>query len=218
VFRENLDFVQPHYGSLLTVQDVLHREHIYGSGPPNPGVGAEVLPLLDLLKGRILDFGCGSGAAVAHLRAQGFDARGLELNTDVIKNALHPSVLPYISLYGGLFPSPFTSKSFDCVYSSEVLEHIPNPEGALAEMARLTKNRLVLTTPDISVIPLGFRSSSVPWHLLEGSHVNFFTQASLKRLLERHFSRIEFGRISPNHLNGSSYYVSLVAVCSNFDG
>jgi 2-polyprenyl-3-methyl-5-hydroxy-6-metoxy-1,4-benzoquinol methylase len=214
VFHGDFQFVSPHYGNLLVTQNVFHREHIYGSGPPNPGVSAEVLPLLGLLKGQILDFGCGSGAAVAELRSRGLDARGLELHSDIIRNAIDPSIRPFISLYDGHLPSPFASKSFDSVYSSEVLEHIPNYEEALAEMARLARNRLILTTPDISVIAIGFRSSAVPWHLLEGSHVNFFTQASLKRLLERHFSHIEFGRISANHFNGSSYHVSLVASCS----
>jgi 2-polyprenyl-3-methyl-5-hydroxy-6-metoxy-1,4-benzoquinol methylase len=207
-------FLKPHYERLLTSPEVLHREHIYGFGPPNPGISPEVLPLTRLLGGKVLDFGCGSGALVSHLRSQGLDARGLELSSDLIKNSLHPLVRSYISLYDGTFPSPFADKSFDCVYSSEVLEHIPNFDQAIAEMARLTTDQLVLTTPDISAIPIGFRAALVPWHLLEGTHVNFFTQTSLQNSLEPYFSRIEFGRISPGRINDSTYYVSLVAVCN----
>jgi 2-polyprenyl-3-methyl-5-hydroxy-6-metoxy-1,4-benzoquinol methylase len=213
-FQADLRFIKPHYSTLLNMAEVLHREHIYGSGPPNIAFSPEVLPLTRLLRGRVLDFGCGSGAMVLHLRSHGIDARGIELDSDLIRDSLHPPIRPYISLYDGAFPTPYSDKSFDSVYSSEVLEHIPNPEEAVAEMARLTSDRLVLTTPDISAIPIGFRSSLVPWHLLEGTHVNFFTQTSLRKLLEPYFSRIEFGRISPGRINDSTYYVSLVAFCS----
>ena len=213
-FRGDLRFIRPHYENLLNSREVLHREHFYGFGPPNPGLSPEILPLTRLLRGRILDFGCGSGALALHLRSQGLDARGLELNNDMIRKSIHPPIRPFISLYDGSFPAPFPDGSFDCVYSSEVLEHIPNVEQAVAEMARLTSDRLILTTPDISAIPIGFSASLVPWHLLEGTHVNFFTQTSLGKLLEPYFSRIEFGRISPNRINESTYYVSLVAFCS----
>ena len=213
-FRSDFRFVQPHYAALLNSQDVLHREHIYGFGPPNLAFSPEVLPLTRLLRGRVLDFGCGSGAMVLYLRSKGLDARGLEMDTDMIRGSIHAPIHSYISLYDGKFPSPYPDKSFDCVYSSEVLEHIPNAEAAVVEMARLTNSRLVLTTPDISAIPIGFRASLVPWHLLESTHVNFFTQASLRRLLEPYFSRIEFGRISPGRINDSTYYVGLVAFCS----
>lgn len=213
-FQGEFSFIQPHYVGLLNSPEVLHREHIYGFGPPNLAFSAEVLPLTRLLRGRVLDFGCGSGAMALYLRSKGLDAQGLELDTDMIRNSIHPPVRPYISLYDGSFPAPFPDKSFDCVYSSEVLEHIPNPEAAVAEMARLTSDRLVLTTPDISAIPVGFRAGLIPWHLLESTHVNFFTQTSLRRLLEPFFSRIEFGRISPGRINDSTYYVSLVAFCS----
>ena len=213
-FQGDLRFVKPHYSSLLNMQEVLHREHIYGSGPPNIAFSPEVLPLTRFLRGRVLDFGCGSGAMVLHLRSHGIDARGIELDSDLIRDSLHAPIRPYISLYDGAFPTPYPEKSFDSVYSSEVLEHIPNPEQAVAEMARLTSGRLVLTTPDISAIPIGFRSSLVPWHLLEGTHVNFFTQTSLRKLLAPYFSTIEFGRISPGRINESTYYVSLVAFCT----
>lgn len=44
------------------------------------------------------------------------------VRSDMIRNSIHAPVCPYISFYDGGFPSPFLDKSFDCVYSSEVLE------------------------------------------------------------------------------------------------
>lgn len=45
---------------------VLHREDIYGSGPPNEGANLEVLTLIgSRARSPILDVGCGIGPYVA---------------------------------------------------------------------------------------------------------------------------------------------------------
>ena len=66
-----LTFHAMHYDGLLTTDKVLARELIYGFGPPSPTVAPDVLDLVSGLDGRVLDFGCGSGALVAALRARG---------------------------------------------------------------------------------------------------------------------------------------------------
>jgi hypothetical protein len=93
------------------------------------------------------------------------------------------------------------------------LEHIPDYQSAIKDIARLSTGKVILTVPDASAIPVGFHHGAVPWHLLEGTHVNFFTQESLKRALQPHFSQIEFGRIGLARFDDSTYYVSLVAAC-----
>lgn len=44
---------------------------------------------------------------------------------------------------------PFADKTFDCILAAEVLEHIPFAEvgGALIEMARVSRNSIVITLP-----------------------------------------------------------------------
>jgi len=207
------DFVLPDYRMLLDLPEVLHREHVYGSGPPNTAVHPDVLHLAKKLPGPLLDFGCGSGALIAELNRLQTSVRGLELQSQTIVQSIKPEVESLITLYDGAFPSPFPAESFRSVFCSEVLEHIPDYQGAVREIARLTSERAVFTVPDISAIPLGFRYSVIPWHLLEGTHVNFFNQRSLQGTLEAHFSKIEFGRICPSMFNDSPYYTSLVAVC-----
>jgi SAM-dependent methyltransferase len=212
-FHGNFSFIIPHYASLLNSTEVLHREHIYGSGPPNAAVSPEILPLAESLEGRILDFGCGSGALIKHLRSRGKDANGIELDNPVINDHTHPEVRPFITFYDGNLPTPYPDRCFTSIFCSEVLEHIPHFEEAVAEMSRLATHRVLLTVPDMSAIPWGFRHALIPWHLLEGTHVNFFTQSSLGNLLSRHFSSVEFGRISPCKINESTFHVSLVADC-----
>lgn len=213
-FAGDFHFSVPHYRNLFDSGAVLHRENIYGCGPPDQQVSPEVLGLTGLLEGRVLDFGCGSGAFVEHLRSKGLDAHGVELDTGVIHNALRPAIRSFVTLYDGEPPLPFPDHGFDCVFSAEVLEHISEFERALAELARLAARRLVLVVPDISAIPMGFRHRLVPWHLLEATHINFFTQSSLERLLRPYFRHIEFGRVSRRQINDGYFHESLVAVCS----
>jgi SAM-dependent methyltransferase len=212
-FEGEFGFVNPHYRGLFDSQRVYHRENIYGCGPPNSAVSPDTLALAKKLPGPVLDFGCGSGALITELRTLGVEAHGLELDSPPIRQSIQPDVAPHITLYDGQLPSPFSAGSFRSVFCSEVLEHIPQFEAAIRDIARLATERVIFTVPDASVIPLGFRHALVPWHLLEGTHVNFFNQTSLRRALEPHFSSIDFGRISPCTMNDSPFYVSLVAVC-----
>lgn len=205
--------ITPHYDSLLDTSQVLQREHIYGVGPPAPDVSPAVLALLDAIEGPVLDFGCGSGALVRALRARGLEAHGLEIDRPEIRDSLQDDVRPFITLYEGRLPGPYESGSFATVISTEVLEHIPDHRAALAEMARLSRNALIITVPDAEAIPRGFPHHVVPWHLLEASHLNFFTQRSLEAVLRPHFAQIDFGRIGSFRINDSDIHESLVAVC-----
>lgn len=212
-FHSSVSFISPAYPALLNSPEVLHREHIYGSGPPNIVMAPEVIALAQLLDGRILDFGCGSGALVRSLRAMGKDAHGIELDNPVIRAHTNPDVQQFITFYDGLFPAPYPDQSFTAVFCSEVLEHIPQFEQAVAEVSRLASERVIITVPDMSAIPWGFRHGLIPWHLLEATHVNFFTQASLERLLSRYFSNIEFGRICSCKINDTVCCLNIVADC-----
>lgn len=212
-FEADLRFLNPHHRGLLDSVKVLHREHIYGPGPPNISIHPDVLDLAKQLKGPVLDFGCGRGLLVEKLRESGIESHGLELDSPIIRECLTEARAANITLYDGTFPAPLESGRFASVICSEVLEHIPEYEAALREIARLAGERATFTVPDASAIPLGYRHGAVPWHLLESTHCNFFTQQSLKRALQPHFSKIEFGRVGGAHFNDTPYYVSLAAIC-----
>jgi SAM-dependent methyltransferase len=212
-FEGPFQFVSPHYRPLFESEQVYHRENIYGFGPPNPIAQPEALALAKELSDPILDFGCGGGALVEELQRAGLNAHGLELDSPTIRESLHAANRSSITLYDGRLPSPFPSASFKSVFCSEVLEHIPDFESAIQDIARVATEKVIFTVPDASAIPAGFRHALVPWHLLEGTHVNFFTQTSLTRALQPYFSSIEFGRVGATWMNDTLFHVSLVAVC-----
>ncbi len=207
------EFIDPHYRALFDSPHVFHREEIYCSGPPNASVNEETRKLALKLDGPILDFGCGSGALVSELLERGIQAYGLELDTPMMRSALRPGVLPHVTFYDGQFPVPFDTGSFRSVFCSEVLEHIPDFRRAIEEISRIASEKAIFTVPNASAIPLGFRHQVVPWHLMEGTHVNFFNQTSLESELKPHFRRIEFGRVGAFWVNDSLLSMSISATC-----
>jgi SAM-dependent methyltransferase len=200
------------YGHLHLHQRVEGRDGIYRFGPPNSVVSDEVLYLARRLPPPILDFGCGAGALVRALRREGIEAYGLEIDDARIRQHLLADVTPYVTLYDGTLPAPFADRRFASVACSEVLEHIPGPQAALAEMVRLATRAVFITVPDMSAIPRGFSHGVVPWHLLESTHVNFFTQHSLQALLAPHASRIDMSRLGLVQCDRMQFYSSLAAV------
>lgn len=208
----------PHYAPLLDSERVFGRDDIYGSGPPVAEAHVEVLALASTMSGKVLDFGCGAGFLVERMRARGVDAHGIEIDRPEIRTHLIGNVAPYVTLYDGALPLPYADDSFDGVISVEVLEHIPNFADIVPELARVVRERLIVTVPDASAIPQLFHANVVPWHLLESTHFNFFTARSLQTLLAAHFSNVRMHKIGQNRTNGIPWSTSLMAICTGPKG
>jgi 2-polyprenyl-3-methyl-5-hydroxy-6-metoxy-1,4-benzoquinol methylase len=168
---------------------VLRREDIYGSGPPVEAVSEEVLAFVASHVGeRVLDVGCGVGAYVDRLNELGKDSIGIDNDPAVVEIA-RARGRPVTKM--SACDLEFEDRSFDSVVMIEVLEHIPEYERALREAVRVARRSVVVTVPDISVLPLMSKRLVVPWHLLEATHVNFFTPETLRKTLLRFASSCE---------------------------
>lgn len=132
------------------------------------------------LPGRpILDAGCGTGLNLRHLPP---DSTGLDINPRNI--ALVRERLPERrAVLGDLEAMPFEDGSFGTVLCTEVLEHLPKPERALAEIRRVLEPGGILlgSVPARSWIwKLRFLSSTCPGD--EPFH-NEYTPSEVRRLL-----------------------------------
>jgi SAM-dependent methyltransferase len=178
----------PHYYHLYETDQVLHRDDIYRSGPPTSAHPAVVELASSLLGSRILDFGCGNGDLVSRLRERGREAVGVEIDRPEIREHLCPDAAPHVTLYDGSLPLPYADKSFDSVVATEVIEHVHDPHAVAQELIRVAKDSIFVTVPDMSSIPFSWPTNTVPWHLLEGTHVNFFNARSLASLFGPRFA------------------------------
>ena len=140
---------------------------------------------------RVLDAGCASDAYQDLVVSQGGEVVGLDIRPLA---SAHPFV------QSSVLSLPFTAKSFDVALLFEVLEHVPNPEVALAELGRVA-DTLILTVPNCELGREFAMAGLAPFHYTDPSHVNFFTRKTLRELLAANGWEVEsvdlFGGMSP---------------------
>lgn len=108
--------------------------------------------------GRVLDLGCGTGHAQQHLEPR------RSVGVDVDLGALVDQGRPTVRADMGRLP--FRSRAFGSVACIHAIEHVPNPERAVAEVARVvlpgatvvfvTPNRLTFGRPEEIIDPYHF--------------------------------------------------------------
>ena len=94
------------------------------------------LDKLNHTKGALLEIGAGSGFQSQKLSEKGYTVKAIDIKTSHYTNN---SVWPII-MYDG-FNIPFPDNYFDIIFSSNVLEHIPDIEEYQIEIARVLKNK-----------------------------------------------------------------------------
>ena len=207
------------YGEVVFPENeaLLHRENIYGSGPPIEEPGVEVLDLLRAYlpeRSSVVDVGCGAGAYGPPLIAAGHEWLGLEANPHCC-DILTRRQLPFRRVDLESKRLPCADAEYDDAICIEVLEHTKNPESFAGEIARIIRRRALISVPNMELLPYLHDWRVVPWHLLEGDHKNFFTRASLGALLSRFFRRVEifpYGEHPLRTRDDVALYVHLFAV------
>lgn len=145
---------------------------------------------------RVLDLGCGEGRHVISFYVEAdVHAIGVDLGfNDLQKTAekftpfhepgnnnkqLHLACTNALHL-------PFANASFDKVVCSEVLEHIPDYQGALLEIARILKPGGVAAISVPRYVPEWICwALSDEYHSNEGGHLRIFKEHQLQREIEK---------------------------------
>jgi 2-polyprenyl-6-hydroxyphenyl methylase/3-demethylubiquinone-9 3-methyltransferase len=155
--------------------------------------------LVDVRPGfTILDYGCGHGDGVDFLTNLGFSAEGVDLADGAITKAR--SRYPNLSFHTLADWAPAT---YDACVCFEVIEHVLDPRALLEKFHGLLKpsGYLALSTPYHGIAKnLAIALHGFDRHFdIEGSHIRFFTDQSLVRLLTACQFRVlgiqHFGRV-----------------------
>jgi ubiquinone/menaquinone biosynthesis C-methylase UbiE len=95
----------------------------------------------------VLEVGVGEGEVSERVRERWPDATvvGADLPDDELAASWRQRGMT--GLFADIARLPFPAETFDLVLAIEVLEHVPDPDAALAELARLARGHLVLSVP-----------------------------------------------------------------------
>ena len=86
---------------------------------------------------RVLDAGCGMGRYLRIAGEAGASVTGIDLSGAVVAARELTKDLPNVAIVrGDLLRPPFSSETFDHIYSLGVLDHTPNPKAAFLSLAR----------------------------------------------------------------------------------
>lgn len=137
----------------------------------------------------ILDAGCGEGFVSCRLS----DKRlvGIDVSCSALRIAMQNS--PGTSLACcDIYRMPFKSQNFDLVMATEVLEHLKEPEKAMAEAGRLSKKYCLFSVPNepyFRIMDL-LRGKNITRMGDDIEHVNHWSEKDFIKLVSRHFKVI----------------------------
>lgn len=148
----------------------------------------------------VIDVGCGAGAFAQALAQGGFGVVGVDVAAEAVRRARER--VPGVEfLVCGPDTLPCASDSFDAAWLGEVLEHVQDGLGLLAEVQRVLRpgGLAIITTPDhraLLRLRLGLSRRAFERHFEPRSdHVRFFTATSLVDLLAAaDFDRVVLAR------------------------
>jgi len=145
---------------------------------------------------RVLDMGCGGGRHAYEAWRRGATVIALDLDEQELKGVHYVTSemadageLPHGRIGGPVQGSalalPFPDASFDCVITSEVLEHIWDDRGAIAELVRVLRpgSRMAVTVPTRWPERVSWALDR-NYHDRPGGHVRIYRQHELEHRLE----------------------------------
>jgi 2-polyprenyl-3-methyl-5-hydroxy-6-metoxy-1,4-benzoquinol methylase len=133
--------------------------------------------------GRLLDVGCGDGYLLGQLAPFVIEGVGIDSEPEAIRIATTMLAdQPHCRvMHNACYQIPFEDAAFDVVTSTDVIEHLTDPDGHLSEIRRVLRpgGTLLLTTPKWR-----------PDRKWDERHVKEFTADELRVIASKYFARV----------------------------
>lgn len=152
---------------------------------------------------RVLDLGCGNGNTAKRLLAQGYQVKGLDFSAVAVEKAKKNGVEALVCNLDEGIPEP--DNRYHIAWAGDVLEHVFDPIGLLAEIQRilLPGGYLLVTIPsDVGIVSrvkmLFGISHQEQMYRTSGfyKHHTFFSPSLIRYMLERAALReVDFQRV-----------------------
>lgn len=146
---------------------------------------------------KVIDVGCGAGRHAFEAYRRGADVVAFDQNTAELQDVQTiltamadsgevPASATAETVVGDALALPYAEETFDCVIASEILEHIPDDDGAISELIRVLKAGGTLAV----TVPRWFPERVCWWlsdeyHSNDGGHVRIYRASDLRAKLAR---------------------------------
>jgi SAM-dependent methyltransferase len=141
---------------------------------------------------RVLDLGCGLGGYSRALADRGFEVLAYDVEAEYVERARGLGVRA--ETYDGEH-IPLADGAVDTVLLLEVIEHLEDPPALLREARRVATAGALVSTPNCTQsfegVPIEFS------HMLDLDHRQFFTESSLRALLDDVFGSCVVEQAAP---------------------
>jgi SAM-dependent methyltransferase len=140
----------------------------------------------------LLDVGCGEGVLVhkwAQRLGEGRRVVGIDLEEESIQAGWSERSAPNLEYRVMQAENlPFAENEFDLATAIEVLEHVPDPEHTVGEMARCAERHLLVSVPREPVWRAVNMARGAYWSALGNTpgHLNHWSKRAFVELLSRH--------------------------------
>jgi len=130
---------------------------------------------------RLLEIGFGAGTFLHAAQRAGWNAEGVEISKTAAEHGRAEGLKTFC---GDLADAHYDDGSFDVVIASEILEHVPNPQVMIREVARIVRpgGLFWATTPNAEGVSA--RLLGIEWSIVSPpEHLHLFSEDGLRGLL-----------------------------------
>lgn len=146
-----------------------------------------------LTHGDMLDLGCCRGDWCAYWQERGWRVAGADIDRENVAATLDRGIeARFCDLNRD--PIPFKDSSFDLIFAGEIIEHLVDTDGFIAELRRCLRpgGHALITTPNLVSFEnrlrsvLGMYPIWLNYNLSGAGHVRGYTPRVLKKQLREH--------------------------------
>lgn len=167
--------------------------------------GKVAMATSDMVKGRLLDIGCGVGDFLLQVKKLGWEVMGIEPSEQAANIA--QSRLGFTPLKPTDYKK-LPDQSFDVITMWHVLEHVDDLKSQTKELKRLLRpgGRLVIALPNYQSFDCQYYNDKwAAWDVPR--HLNHFTQDCLQGILNAN----DFKYLDTQRLIWDAYYISFLS-------
>lgn len=129
----------------------------------------------------ILEIGCGAGGIIKYFAKRGFDVEGIDLDQQYLEFGRSKGLTLFASDLNGFI----SSKAYQLVILSHVLEHLTEPQKALEKVRSLLSSDCLLyvEVPSLHSVTKHYDTDLLRY--FQNAHVCHFTEATLSNLMSK---------------------------------